>query len=77
MFTFSLTNDQKRVLLVSTANNLEMELYSIILSLGENPDTYDFSKIDAMVNAIAPSNEHRLYTVYNRMKDLQARISTL
>jgi hypothetical protein len=49
----------------------------LILSTGENPESYDFSKIDAMALAIAPSNEHRLYTVYNRMKELQAQISSL
>ena len=77
MFTFSLTNDQKKDLLVSTARNLETEIYALILHLGEDPEYYDFTKIDAMANAIAPSNEQRLYTAHNRYKELQAKIASL
>lgn len=77
MFSFSLTNEQKKAALQATANNLEVEVYHAILGIGEDPDTYDFNQISALADREKPSNEYRLYTAYNRLIDLRDKISKL
>ena len=44
MIEFSLTTEQKRQSLQALLSNLEMEIYNLILILGQDPDTYDQSQ---------------------------------
>lgn len=77
MFSFSLTNEQKKAALQTTANNLEMEVYHMLLGIGEDPDTYDFNQIASLADRENPSNEYRLYKAYNRLIDIRDKISKL
>jgi hypothetical protein len=77
MINFSLTNEQKRQALESTLTGLEMSIYNLILSIGEDPDTYDQSLISTLSEREAPSNEYRLFTLYNRYNLIKEKISNL
>lgn len=77
MIQFSLTTEQKRQSLQGVANNLEMDIYHLILALGEDPDSYDFSKISGFADAPAPSNEQRLFGLYNRYNLIKEKLSNL
>lgn len=77
MFTFSLTNEQKKAMLQSTVANLEMDVYRLILALGHDPETFDFSKINEMSETPEPSPERFLYNSYTRMLNLTEKINNL
>lgn len=77
MINFSLTNEQKRQSLQSVLNGLEMDIYNLILIIGEDPDTYDQSLISSFSEREAPSYEHRLFALYNRYNLIQEKISNL
>ncbi len=77
MINFSLTSEQKRQSLQAVLNGLEMDIYNLILIIGEDPDTYDQSLINAFSEREAPSNEHRLFTLYNRYNLIKEKISNL
>ena len=77
MINFSLTNEQKKHALETTITGLEMSIYNLILSIGEDPDTYDQSLISSFSEREEPSNEHRLFTLYNRYNLIKEKISNL
>jgi hypothetical protein len=77
MISFSLTNEQKKAAMQTVVNNLESEIYHIILFMGSDPESFDFSQIESMATAEAPSNEHRLYNNYTRYNQLKAQIASL
>lgn len=77
MFTFSLTNEQKKAMLQSAVANLEMDVYRLILAIGHDPDTFDFSKINEMSEIPEPSPEKILYNSYTKMLDLLEKINNL
>ena len=41
MIQFSLTAEQKKEMLENNLRSISMEIYSLILFLGHDPDTYD------------------------------------
>jgi hypothetical protein len=77
MIQFSLTNEQKRQSLQSLLNNLEVEIYNLILIIGEDPDTYDQSQIAGFFESPAPSTQEMLFTRYTRYNILKEKISNL
>jgi hypothetical protein len=77
MIQFSLTNEQKKQSLQSLVTNLEIEIYNLILLLGEDPDTYDQSKIASFSDIPSPSTEEMLFNRYTRYNLLKEKISTL
>jgi hypothetical protein len=77
MIDFSLTNEQKRQALQSVLTGLEMSIYNLILSIGEDPDTYDQSLISAFSDRETLSNEKALFTQYNRYNLIKEKISNL
>lgn len=77
MIEFSLTTEQKRQSLQGVANNLEMDIYHLILALGEDPDSYDFSRVSEFADFPAPSNEQRLFSLYSRYNLIKEKISNL
>jgi hypothetical protein len=77
MIEFSLTAEQKKELLENTLRGISTEIYSLILFLGHDPDTYDQTGILAFSEREAPSNEARLFSLYNRYNSLQEKIASL
>lgn len=77
MIEFSLTNEQKRLSLQGLISNLEVEIYNLILTMGEDPDTYDQSQIAGFSDIPAPSHEQMLFTRYTRYNLLKEKISNL
>lgn len=77
MIEFSLTAEQKKQMLENTLRGISMEIYSLILFLGHDPDTYDQTEILAFAEREAPSNEARLFSLYNRYNLLQEKIASL
>ncbi len=77
MIEFSLTNEQKKLSLQGLISNLELEIYNLILTMGEDPDTYDQSQIAGFSDSVAPSHEHMLFTRYTRYNLLKEKISNL
>ena len=74
---FTITNEQKKMLLESTKIGVEMELYQMLLIAGHDPDNYDLTKILELKDAIAPSNENRMYDTYNKLNTLIEKIESL
>lgn len=77
MIEFSLTTEQKRQSLQALLSNLEMEIYNLILILGQDPDTYDQSQIAGFSDREAPSTEEMLFTRYTRYNLLKEKILNL
>lgn len=77
MIEFSLTTEQKKAALENIAKGISMEVYNLILFLGHDPDTYDQTEILAFSEREAPSNEARLFSLYNRYNSLQEKIASL
>jgi hypothetical protein len=77
MIQFSLTNEQKKQSLQGILTGLEMDIYNLILIVGEDPDVYDQSLISNFSEREAPSNEHRLFMLYNRYNLIKEKISQL
>ena len=74
---FTITNEQKKMLLESTKIGVEMELFQMLLIAGHDPDNYDLTKILELKDAIAPSNENRMYDTYNKLNTLIEKIESL
>lgn len=77
MIEFSLTTEQKKAALENIVKGISMEVYNLILLLGHDPDTYDQTEILALSEREAPSNEARLFSLYNRYNSLQEKITSL
>lgn len=77
MIEFSLTAEQKKQMLENTLRGISLEIYSLILHLGYDPDTYDQTEILAFAERENPSNEARLFSLYNRYNTLQEKIASL
>ena len=77
MIEFSLTNEQKKQSLQGLLSSLEIEIYNLILMLGQDPDSYDQSQIAGFSESIAPSTEEMLFKRYTRYNQLKEKISTL
>jgi hypothetical protein len=74
---FTITNEQKKALLESAKIGAEMELYQMLLIAGHDPDNYDLTEILKLEDAIAPSNENRMYATYNKLNSLIEKIESL
>lgn len=77
MISFSLTNEQKKSLLETTLRSLEMEIYHLILIVGGDPDSYDYTQIADMADIPLPSAQGQLYASYNRYLDIKQKIDNL
>lgn len=77
MIEFSLTAEQKKGLIENTLRGIMLEIYSLILHLGYDPETYDQTQILSFSDKEAPSNESRLFSLYNRYNILQEKIESL
>ena len=77
MIEFSLTNEQKKQALQALLSSLEIEIYNLILMLGQDPDSYDQSQIADFSESLAPSTEEMLFKRYTRYNLLKEKISTL
>lgn len=77
MIEFSLTAEQKKGLLENTLQGITLEIYSLILHLGYDPETFDQSQILDFSEREAPSSESRLFSLYNRYNILKEKIESL
>lgn len=77
MISFSLTNEQKRSIFEATLRNLEMEIFQLILVVGGDPDSYDYTQIAEMADIPLPSAQGQLYASYNRYLDIKQKIDSL
>jgi len=64
MINFSLSNEQKKAALSAAKNGFESTIYSSMVILGLDPDTYDFSKIEDFKDWETPSVQANLYDAY-------------
>ncbi len=74
---FTITNEQKKMILESAKIGAEMEIYQMLVMLNHDPETYDLTEILEFEDSIEPSTEHRLYTAYTKYKMLTDKIATL
>jgi hypothetical protein len=77
MIQFSLTTEQKKATIERVLEGISIEIYNLILFLGHDPDTYDQTEILAFSERENPSNEARLFSLYNRYNSLQEKIASL
>jgi hypothetical protein len=74
---FTISNEQKKMILESAKIGAEMEIYQMLVVLGNDPETYDLTKLLEFEDSIEPSTEHRLYTAYTKFKMLSDKIASL
>ena len=74
---FTISNEQKKMILESAKTGTEMEIYQMLVMLGHDPETYDLTKLLELEDSIEPSTEHRLYTAYAKFKMLSDKIASL
>jgi hypothetical protein len=77
MIQFSLTTEQKKATLENFLQGISIEVYNLILFLGHDPDTYDQTQILSFSDREGPSNEARLFSLYNRYNSIQEKIASL
>jgi hypothetical protein len=74
---FTISNEQKKMILESAKAGTEMEIYQMLVMLNHDPETYDLTKILELKDSIEPSTEHRLYNTYTKFKMLTDKIASL
>lgn len=77
MINFSLSTEQKQAALSAAKNGFESAIYSSMVILGLDPDTYDFSQIEDFKDYEEPSTQAIFYNAYKKYQEIENKINSL
>lgn len=74
---FAISNEQKKAALEAAKNGFESAIYSSMVILGLDPDTYDFSQIEDFKDYEQPSTHAILYNAYKKYQEIENKLNSL
>ena len=74
---FAISNEQKKAALEAAKNGFESAIYSSMVILGLDPDTYDFSQIEDFKDHEQPSTQAVFYNAYKKYQEIENKLNSL